>query len=150
MQRSSLVAKPTIERAERDNPQASLVAHQDEVALELGQHREQRLTLLGESLFARAKNLGEPQAQAIHDNATLTGGVSAERLRQCQRLFDHGPAGRAARLVVGDPPAHLLISSERGRDVGDRTAARLGLLLGEPALARTHTTEDQFLHSAAP
>ncbi len=92
------------------------------------------------------KQIGEPQRQAVDQEAGVGRRQFAQAGGQVQRLLDAAPVGRAAFTVVGDAARHLAVARFGGGDIDDPEAGFESALLGMAALARTGAAEDQFIH----
>ena len=95
---------------------------------------------------AGKEQIGQPQGQAIDQQATVCARQIGQTVNQGQRFFDQAPVRRAAGTMMGDTVGHFAIPCLGSCHVDDRLATAGGLLFGEQAFAGTRTAENQCFH----
>ncbi len=69
------------------------------------------------------QQVGQPESQAVDQQAALRGSLLAQYPCELQGFFDQCPMRRAPLTVMGDTLGHLPIQRLAGGDIGDRQAA---------------------------
>ncbi|MCY1188294.1 hypothetical protein D9M73_293800 [compost metagenome] len=92
------------------------------------------------------QQVGQPEGQAVHQQAGIGGGVRLQHAGECQRFFHQAPVRRAAGTVMGHPRAHLAIEWLAGGDIDHLQATLSRQFLCQPALAGAGPAEDEFRH----
>ncbi|MNP23951.1 hypothetical protein D3C76_1166810 [compost metagenome] len=92
------------------------------------------------------QQIGQPQGQAIHQQAAVDTGGLTQHPGQFHRFFDQGPFGRTTGAVMGHPLAHFSVQWLAGGDVGHGQGAVDGELFSQATLAGAGAAEDQLEH----
>ena len=97
--------------------------------------------------LAGKQQVGQPQGEAIHQNAGVRAGDVAKTVGEVKIFLDAAPVGRASLTVMRHPARHFAIQRLRRGQINDLQAGRDGLLLGQQALARTGAPKNQCFHA---
>ncbi len=120
------------------------------VAGQGGQRGQQGLGFGGQRVVAGGQQVAEPQSQAIHQQATVWGGVGAQGGGQCHRFLDQPPVVGTRGAVTGDALDHFCVAGLGGGEIDHVQTAGGGPALSKDALAGAGTAENEFFHVNEP
>ncbi len=101
------------------------------------------------SRLAGEEQVGQPQRQAIDQNAGFRRRQSAQLIGQLNLFLDAMPVGWAARAVMGDAGRHFAVAGLAGGQVDDLEPGGGRVVFGQQALARARAADDQFFHGGS-
>ena len=149
------------DRMHRHDAPADFVGNEENPARQRRQTRGKRIDLAREQravdhrtglgLLRRAtgeEQVGEPQRQAVDNEAGIVTGVRGERVGKMKRGLDEPPGSRPALAMMGDAPLHLAVADFGRGHIDDAQAAFRSPTFGKGALARSGATDDQFSHGS--
>lgn len=128
-------------RTERHDAETDFIADDDHLRARAAQRGFERggarlvLRVVERFAFGRAQQIGQPQRQAIDEQAGVGIVELHERVGECDRRFGERPVRWAARAMMRDALREFRVRHACGRDIGDGAAAVGGEPFGMRAFA---------------